>query len=94
MTLQLVLGFHGIVSHIESIYRIPIFLHIDQEISKEELIQVLNTIKQEPLDPFQLETGDLVIQEKNIQYVPKHLSKKHYLTDYIEVEAMRRDLEF
>ena len=94
MTLQLVLGFHGISSHIESIYRIPIFLHIDQEISKEELIQVLNTIKQEPLDPFQLETGDLVIQEKNIQYVPKHLSKKHYLTDYIEVEAMRRDLEF
>ena len=94
MTLQLVLGFHGIVSHIESIYRIPIFLHIDQEISKEELIQVLNTIKQEPLDPFQLEIGDLVIQEKNIQYVPKHLSKKHYLTDYIEVEAMRRDLEF
>ena len=93
-TLQLALGFHGISSHIESIYRIPIFLHIDQEISKEDLTQVLNTIKQESLDPFQLETGDLAIQEKNLQYVPKHLSKKHYLIDYIEVEAMQKDLEF
>ncbi len=93
-TLQYALGKHGIPSHIMNIYRIPVFLHIDQSLSKKDLMDALKEIKTEHLSPEDFHVGNAVIQEKNIQYVPKELSKKHYLKDYIEIEKMQRDLEF
>lgn len=94
VTLQHALNKHGIPSHIVNVYRIPIFLHIDQSLSKKDLIDVLHEIKEEKIVGEELNVGSAVIQEKNNQYVPKDLLKKHYLKDYIEIEDMQRDLEF
>lgn len=94
VTLRYALAHYGIISHIVNIYRIPVFLQIDQEITKEELESILFKIKNHDLKEEDFEIGEEVIREKNVQYIPKELSKKHYLKDYIEIDIMKENLEY
>ncbi len=94
VTLRYALAHYGIISHIVNIYRIPVFLQLDQEVTKERLEEVLFQIKNGDLTISDLEVGDEVIREKNVQYIPKELSRKHYLNDYIEIDLMKQDLEY
>ena len=75
------------------IKQIQTFKQIVDSINKNDILNI-DTQWEKICFEFNIDTSIYPPQEKNIQYVPKHLSKKHYLTDYIEVEAMRRDLEF
>ncbi len=92
-TLEHMLHHHHISCHVESRNRISLFIHIDQEISYPQLLEVLKTIQTETILPEALDVGDMTIQEKNIQYVPKSLLKKHYQQDYIEIQQMQKNLD-